>query len=102
MSISRTDPFKLKPGAGNPEVSAQEAPFELKAGELLKLHIYLDHSILEVFANHCQGVAQRVFPTRADSVGVSFVSHGSGAKVKSLEAWDMSAISLSAPGDGQR
>ena len=86
--------FMLPKGSENPEVSAQEAPFELKPGELLYLRIYLDHSIMEVFANGRQCLTQRIWPTRADSVGVSFFSRGSNAKVKSLEAWDMSATSL--------
>jgi beta-fructofuranosidase len=81
-------------GFESPEVSAQEAPFELKAGELLDLRIYMDHSILEVFANGRQCVTQRIYPTRDDSVGVAFFARTGSAKVKSLEAWDMSAMSL--------
>ena len=86
--------FMLPRGAENPAVSAQEAPFELKAGELLNLRLYLDHSILEVFANGRQCVTQRLWPTRADSVGIAFFSRGGSAKVRSLEAWDMSPTSL--------
>lgn len=86
--------FMLPKGAENPEISAQEAPLELKPGELLNLRIYLDHSIMEVFANGRQCLTQRLGPTRPDSVGVSFFTRGSSATVKSLEAWDMSAISL--------
>ena len=43
--------FMLPKGSENPEITAQEAPFELKPGELLELRIYLDHSIMDVFAN---------------------------------------------------
>jgi beta-fructofuranosidase len=86
--------FMLPQGAENPEVSAQEAPFELKPKELLKLDIYLDHSIVEVFANGRQCVTQRIWPTRTDSDRVSFFSRGSAAKVKSLVAWDMSGTTL--------
>ena len=94
--------FMLPKGAENPEVSAQEAPFELKPGELLNLRIYLDHSISEVFANRRQCLTQRIWPTRVDSTGVSFFSRGGSVKVKSLEAWDMSATSLSPMGQGRR
>ena len=86
--------FMLKKGEENPEVSGQEAPFALKAGELLQLHIYLDHSILEVFANGRQCITQRLWPTRADSVGVAFFARGGSAKLAALEAWDMSPTSL--------
>jgi beta-fructofuranosidase len=92
--------FMLPQGEENPEVSAQEAPFELSPKELLNLHIYLDHSIMEVFANGRQCLTQRIWPTRTDSDRVCFFSRGGSAKVKSLEAWDMGAISLSPLGLG--
>ena len=87
--------FMLPKGAENPVVSAQEAPLELKPGELLTLRIYLDHSILEVFANGRQCVTQRLWPTRADSGGISLFARGGAAKLISLDAWDMEATSLS-------
>jgi len=87
--------FMLPKGAENPEVSAQEAPLDLKPGELLNLHIYLDHSILEVFANGRQCLTQRLWPTRADSTGIAFFARGGAAQLKSLEAWDMCSTSLS-------
>ena len=86
--------FMLPKGAPNPEVSDQEAPLDLKPGELLDLHIYLDHSILEVFANGRQCITQRLWPTRADSTGVAFFARGGDMKVQTLEAWDMAATSL--------
>lgn len=86
--------FMLPKGSENPEVSAQEAPFELKPGELLELHIYLDHSIMEVFANGRQCITQRIYPTRDDSVGVAFFARGGAAKVVSLEAWDMNPTTM--------
>lgn len=86
--------FMLPNGSENPEIAVQEAPFELKPGELLELRIYIDHSIMEVFANGRQCMTQRIWPTRDDSLGISFFSSGGKAKVRSVEAWDMSAIRL--------
>lgn len=86
--------FMLPQGEENPEVGAQEAPFALKRGEALNLRIYLDHSIMEVFANGRQCITQRLWPTRADSVGVSLFARGADAKMRSLEAWDMAPTSL--------
>ena len=86
--------FMLPKGVENPEVSAQEAPFSLNKGELLSLHIYLDHSIIEVFANGRQCITQRLWPTLADSVNVGFVARGGSAKVVALEAWDMSPTTI--------
>jgi len=70
-------------------VQAQKAPLELNTGEPLKLRIFLDHSMLEVFANSRQCVTQRIHPTRSDSLGVTLFSRGGSVKVRSVEAWDM-------------
>ena len=70
-------------------VTAQEGPFKLAPGELLTLRIFLDRSILEVFANRRQCVTQRIYPTRTDSIGVSLFARGGKAKVQSLQAWTL-------------
>ena len=70
-------------------VTAQEGPFELQPGELLTLRIFLDRSILEVFANRRQCVTQRIYPTRPDSTGVSLFARGGEARVRSLQAWPL-------------
>ena len=70
-------------------VAAQAAPFELAAGEPLELRIFLDRSVLEVFANRRECITQRIYPTRADSLGVRLFSNGGSADIKSIRAWDM-------------
>jgi len=70
-------------------VDLQEAPFELAAGETLHLRIFLDRSVLEVFANGRQCITQRIYPTRRDSVGVRLFSRGGDTHIKSFEAWHM-------------
>ena len=70
-------------------VTAQEGPFELAPGEPLILRIFLDRSILEVFANRRQCVTQRIYPTRADCTGVSLFARGGAARMKSLRAWSL-------------
>ncbi len=68
---------------------AQEAPFELAAGEMLDLRIFIDRSVLEVFANNRQCITQRIYPARSDSVGARLFSTGGAVHVNSLEAWAM-------------
>ncbi len=68
------------------------APFELEAGEPLKLRIFIDRSVVEVFANGRQCLALRVYPERKDSVGVSIRAQGRDAALRSLEAWQMKSI----------
>jgi beta-fructofuranosidase len=76
---------------GDEPVTAQEAPFALKPGEALDMRIYIDRSILEVFANGRQCLTQRIYPTLAESVGVSVFSIGGETAVTALDAWDMAA-----------
>lgn len=77
-------------------VTAQEAPFELKAAESLRLRIFLDRTILEVFANGRQCLTQRIYPTRPDSMGVSLFSADGKAEFTSIRAWDMAPIEVPA------
>ena len=72
-------------------VLIQEAPFTLQPGEPLWLRIFLDHSMLEVFANNRQCLTQRLWPTRDDAVGVAIFSTGNRTTVRSLDAWEMAA-----------
>jgi len=67
--------------------AVEAAPFELKPGERLKLRVFVDKSVVEVFANRRQAIARRIYPSRRDSVGVRVFSAGSDARVHSLKAW---------------
>ena len=70
----------------------ETAPVSLDKNEPLKLRVFLDRSVVEVFVNGKQCVAMRVYPSRPDSVGVSMRSQGNGAVLKSLDAWQMKNI----------
>ena len=67
-------------------------PLDLEKGELLHLRIFIDRSIVEVFANGRQCLTIRVYPERNDSSGVSVFARGSAAKLVSLDAWQMRSI----------
>ena len=60
--------------------------------ETLKLRVFVDKSVVEVFANGRQCVAMRVYPDREDSVGVSLRSQGQDSQLVSLDAWQMKNI----------
>jgi beta-fructofuranosidase len=73
-------------------IRTQVAPFELAAGEPLKLRVYLDRSVIEVFLNDGrQAMSQRIYPSRSDSLGVRVLGRGGQAKVHSIQAWGMAA-----------
>ena len=67
----------------------QVAPFELRGGETLDLQIFIDKSIIEVFANGRQCVTQRVYPILENSQGVEVFSEKGGAMVESITTWDI-------------
>ncbi len=66
----------------------EEAPFELKKAEPLVLRIFVDRSIVEVFANDRQAIARKIYPTKGGT-GVSLFSIGGNVKTKSVKAWEM-------------
>lgn len=75
------------------EVRAPEmAPFALGVHENIKLRVFIDKSVVEVFVNGRQVVAMRVYPGRKDSLGVSLSSRGKDAELVSLDAWQMKSI----------
>lgn len=68
------------------------APFELPAGEPLRLRVFVDRSIVEVFANGRQSVALRVYPQRPDSLGVALTAQHGNAVLRRVDAWQMKSI----------
>jgi beta-fructofuranosidase len=65
---------------------------ELATGEPLELRIFVDRSAIEVFANGRACITGRVYPERADSLGVDLFADGGDAMLASLEAWRMRSI----------
>ena len=70
----------------------ETAPVRLAPQEKLKLRIFVDRSVVEVFVNGRQCLAERVYPERADSLGVSLRAQGAAAVLESLDAWQMDSI----------
>lgn len=67
----------------------EAGPFELPADEPLQLRVFVDRSVVEVFANGKQAVMRRVYPSRADSVGTAVFSRGGPARLTKLSKWEM-------------
>ncbi|MFC5406217.1 glycoside hydrolase family 32 protein [Cohnella soli] len=67
----------------------EAAPFELKEGEQLELTIFIDKSVIEIFANERQAITRRVYPERVDSTGVYLYSEGGSATFDTIQAWEM-------------
>jgi len=70
----------------------EQGPLALDADEALHLRVFVDRSIIEVFANDKQCLTLRVYPSRADSNGVSLFARGGAARLRSLKAWQMRSV----------
>jgi beta-fructofuranosidase len=75
--------------ADEPEKDVRSAPFALGKDETLRLRIFLDRSVLEVFANGHTCLTSRIYPSQSDSLGVDLFTVGGVVKVKSLDVWEM-------------
>jgi beta-fructofuranosidase len=70
----------------------ETTPINLDPEEPLRLRIFVDKSVIEVFVNEKACVAVRVYPGRSDSIGVSLRAQGDKAELLSLDAWQMQNI----------
>ena len=71
----------------------QSGPFLLGRDEPLRLHIFLDGSVVEIFANDRFCLTARIYPAGARSTGVALYSAAGTANLSSFEAWEMQPIS---------
>ena len=85
--------WDLRKGAPHPR-SIVEAPLTLGANETLKLRVFLDKSMLEVFANDRQCITQQIYPQREDSQMIKAFAKGGAANVKRVQAWQMRAATF--------
>ncbi|MBC8075861.1 MAG: glycoside hydrolase family 32 protein [Chloroflexales bacterium] len=69
--------------------NAHVAPLTLSPDEPLRLRVFLDRSVLEVFANERVSITSRIYPTRADSQGVALLAERGDAQLLGLDAWQM-------------
>jgi len=76
---------------GNLNVAGTDVPLKLLSGKL-KLHIFIDKSVLEVFINDGVTSVSRVEYPRENDLGLSAFAENGSATLKSLDAWDMKPI----------
>lgn len=63
-------------------------PLTLAPGEPLRLHVFLDRSVVEIYANGRACLTSRIYPTRPDSLGVSLFARGGSARARSVDVWE--------------
>jgi beta-fructofuranosidase len=79
----------------DPEAHRQPcaAPLAASRDEAITLHIYLDRSVIEIFAEEGRTtLTGRIYPSLAESLGVTLFSRGGGARLQALDIWSMASI----------
>ncbi|MEO8426233.1 MAG: glycoside hydrolase family 32 protein [Verrucomicrobiota bacterium] len=74
------------------EVAGAKAPFKLLPDEkTLKLHVFLDRSVMEVFVNNRACFTRVIYPGEND-LGFGAFATGGKVRLRSLEAWPLRSI----------
>jgi beta-fructofuranosidase len=81
----------LRYTSGKLNVAGTEVPLKLVSGKL-KLHVFIDKSVLEVFINDGVTSVTRVEYPGEHDLGVSAFAEKGNATLKSLDAWEMKPI----------
>jgi beta-fructofuranosidase len=70
----------------------QEGVLNLAAGEGLRLHVFLDRSVVEIYANGRLCLTSRIYPSRTDSQGIGLFARGGSVWLRSLDVWEVNSI----------
>ncbi len=70
----------------------RKLPLNLDANGKIRLHIFVDRSVIEIFANGATCLASRVYPTRPDSLGVGLFARNGKVKLRSMDIWTLESI----------
>jgi beta-fructofuranosidase len=68
------------------------APLMLDAGEPLRLRVFVDRSVIEVYANERLCLTSRIYPTRPDSLGLQLEALGGTASLIACTVWELRSI----------
>lgn len=78
--------------AGSPTSRLEQVvPYPLSDGDDLKLDIFIDRSVIEIFVNSDICLVQRVYPMRGDSKQFRLFAKGGSMTVKDIVKWEMDA-----------
>jgi beta-fructofuranosidase len=66
----------------------EEAPLTLNKGEALTLRIFVDKSIVEVYANNRQAITRRIYPTLGGK-GIRLFAQGGKAAITNFKTWEL-------------
>jgi sucrose-6-phosphate hydrolase SacC (GH32 family) len=74
------------------DVAGTKVPFKLPADEhTLKLRVFLDKAVMEVYANDGQECVTRVIYPEEQDQAIELFASGGAATVKSIDTWSINA-----------
>jgi beta-fructofuranosidase len=82
---------RFNPGT-DVDVDIQCASLTLSSGEPLTLRVFLDHSVLEIFANHHTCLVSRVYPVHETSNHIGLFTQNNPAVITNLDIWKLKDI----------
>jgi beta-fructofuranosidase len=92
QSASQQVTIEREQSSVNSEVDRGNDSVVIEAGEVFTLHIFLDHSVLEVFVNGRCYLASRIYPEHHDSLGPELFARRGRVRVRSLDIWRLASI----------
>lgn len=84
--------FPMATRAEKRDHPVQTAPCPLDEDGMLRLNVFLDASIIEVYANDRCKLTGRIYPTLAGSRQTRLFAEGGPAAFSPVHAWDMAAL----------
>jgi len=88
ITVNTTNISKLSNDAGVFNgIYESVIPQTLPLGSNLKLHIFIDHSIMDIFINNMYAFSLRVFPTDTNAEALEVFSDGGATHINSVKAW---------------
>lgn len=73
-------------------------PARLEEGSSFDLHVYVDHSIMDIFINEKWAFSIRLFPTDDTATGVEAFSEGGETVFNKLDAWTLDPKNIGGTG----
>jgi beta-fructofuranosidase len=77
-------------------VSGAKVPLSADGLERMKLHIFIDKSVIEVYVNEGEAVASSMESKALGERNMEFFSHGGKLQLKSLDIWKLSPAEFGA------
>jgi beta-fructofuranosidase len=68
---------------------AQKDSYDLPANKPVRLHLFIDGSVVEVFINERDAFTTRIFPSKADSNQIGLFSEGGTLRLEKADVWTL-------------